>query len=242
MSGNGHHNGNGNGHRRGPLKNVFAESAGLGVAEFASIATSLGVIAVAEDIAPNMLKSASHAVGKVIEPYLLDPAESFLKAVCKLEECQPDMNKSREQRADDLAKISIIFSTAFVASLGAKIMTRKVINNVLDLAHSKAASTGKPIRDFLKNNLVPDKHDRKVVYWDEGFHIGSLLLLNTGIAKQTDDMIHGASNILQKVLGWSKEKSDRVASMTMIWEVPNILGWMAGVGAIAHDRLSKKTR
>lgn len=225
---------------RNPTGNILAESLGLGAAEFVSIATSLGVVAYADDLAPNVLKSVSHTVAKIIEPYILDPAEWVLPRLCRLEECQPDKTKSREQRAEELAKTGIVFSIAFIASLVMKIATRKALNHILDLSHSPHVNTGRWAHDFMKNYIIPDKHDIKIVKWDEGIHLGSLLLLNTGIAKQTDKMIHVTSSVLQKSLGWSKQKSDRVASMGMIWEVPNVIGWLAGVGAIAHSELKSR--
>lgn len=225
---------------RSPAGNIIAESLGLGVAEFVSIATSLGAVAYTEELAPNTLKSVSHTVAKVIEPYILDPAEWTISHLCRLEECQPDLTKSREQRAEELTKTGIVFSIAFIASFVMKVATRKVLNHVLDLSHSPHVNTNRWAHDFLENYIKPDKHDRKILYWDEGIHLGSLILLNTGIAKQTDKMIHVTSSILQKSLGWSKQKSDRVASMTMIWEVPNVIGWLAGAGAIAHSELKSR--
>ena len=235
-------NGNGNhaSKARGAWLNVAAESAGLGVAEMVSIATSLGVVAVAEDIAPNLLKSVSKTMGKIIEPYLLGPAESFLGTFCKLEECKIDKEKSRQERAEELSKNLIVFSAAFVTSLVAKIATRKALNHLTGITTTPKRNTGNFAKDIWVNYIWPDKHDRKIFYWDEGVHMGSLILMNTGIAKQTDVMIQGSSSVLQKTLGWTKAKADRVASMAMIWEVPNVIGWLAGVGAIAHTEFKRK--
>ena len=54
------------------------------------------------------------------------------------------------------------------------------------------------------------------------------------MAKHTDELIRTASGALQKTMGWNKEKADRVSSMAMIWEMPNILGWLAGLGVIGR--------
>src|SRR5437868_455395 len=116
-------NGNGN----AIWHDIRKESACLGIAEVVSIAVSMGVVGIADQVAPKMLKTCSSALGKIIEPYL-DTIETGLQKVCKLEECKPDMNKSRQQRAETIAKTCIVFSSAWALATAAKLATRKRLN------------------------------------------------------------------------------------------------------------------
>jgi hypothetical protein len=217
---------------------IAKESLGLGVAEFASIATSLGVVAVADDLAPGLIKYASKAISKTcVEPFL-DYWEGGLKTICKLEDCQPDLTKSREERAERLAHTIVVFSSAWAASMAAKLAVRKLSNNMTDLNHHKEPVTGDWFKDKVLYRYL-NKHDWAVLSADEGIHLGSLILVNRIVPKNTDDLIRGTSGILQKTLGWSKKRADNVASMGIIWEVPNVMGWLAGVGMIARSHLSK---
>ena len=221
----------------GRWNSVFAESAGLGVAELISIGVSLGVVGMADQVAPNLLKNSSKVLGKIIEPYL-DNVERGLKTVCKLEECQPDENTPRLERAEKIAKTMIIFGTAWSVSMGAKIFTRKWINEKLKLT-TKPERTGNWWHDIYNDYLKPSSHDTQVLIWDEGVHYGSLLLLNTGLSKITDNVLHATSGVLQKC-GISKNKANEMAAMAVIWEVPNLLGFAAGAGRIAHHHLNEK--
>ncbi len=204
------------------------ESFGLGIAEAVSMSVSLGVVGVADQIAPGMLKSCSRTVGKILLPYL-DTIEGGLQRVCKLRECKPDLSKPPEERAESLAKTLIVFSSAWVLSFAAKLATRKAMNAHLGIP--EVPKTGNFFHDFL----WPSKHDIKILAADEGVHYGSLLLGNTLFASQTDDLISSTSKMLQNC-GLSEKKSKQMSSMGVIWELPNALGWLAGVGAIAHER------
>lgn len=229
-NGNGHGNGNGNGHF--PWKKFGKETVGLAIAEGASMMVSMGVIATADQIAPNLLKSASKVVGKIIEPYLLDPAEWFMKKACKLEECQPDYNQSREERAERMARFLLISSAAVGSSFVVKLGTRVGMNQMFSVGPAWK-NTGNFFKD-LWVNLKPRKHDWKVVGGDEGVHLGAFFLMNTFLAKHTDSAIRVLSKTLQ-TLGYSEEKSKELAAMFMVWEVPNMIGFSAGVGVIALD-------
>jgi hypothetical protein len=46
---------------------------------------------------------------------------------------------------------------------------------------------------------------------------------------------------MQKKMGWSKKRADDVAHMGVIWELPNAIGWLAGVGAIVHSHTKGRT-
>lgn len=223
-------NGNGNVWRK-----ISAESFGLGVAEIVSMGVSLGVVGVADQVAPNMLKTCSKAIGKILQPHL-ESIENGLRAICKLEECQPDTSKPPEERAEALAKVMIVFSSAWATSMLFKLATRKHMNDLLGLT-VKAPRTGKWYKDFYNDYLKPNSHDKNVFMWDEGVHYGSLVLLNTGLARYTDETMHAVSSLLEKI-GFSHKKAHELATMGIVWELPNLLGFAAGVGAIAHHHKS----
>jgi len=232
---NGNHSINsisGNAGSSGPWKNFASESFGLGAAELVSIGVSLGAIALAPSRdKPGMLKDASKVVGKCIEPYL-DPIERGIRKVCKIEDCQPNMDEPRQKRAEQYARTLILWTGAAIASYGSKIAVRKLINILAK--NQEFVNTGKPLRDFFHNYLIPNDHDMSVFLWDEGIHLGSLFFMNTVGAKQTDHMIHGASSVLQK-WGISKERANRTAEMGVIWEGSNIMGFiLGGIGRIGY--------
>jgi len=228
VSTNGNKHTNGNGH--GPWRNTLAESANFAGAEMVAIGISLGVIGVADQVAPGILKPTYKMLGKIIEPYL-DNVEGGLKKVCKLEECQPDTNQPREKRAEQIARTITLFSAAWVISFAAKLAARRGLNHLAGLGDEN------PWWHIRKAN----HEDKKVMWVDEGVHYGSLMLMNltpTG-AKGNDEMLRSTSALLQKI-GLSKAKSDELATMAVVWELPNILGMFAGWGAIAHTHLGKK--
>jgi hypothetical protein len=203
----------------------WQESGGLFAAEFVSSVVSLGVIGLADKIAPGLVDGTTKFLAKtVIEPNL-DMIEKGLGTICRLEECKPDKTKSRQERAQSLARATVLFSAAFVPSFAAKLATRRGVNEL--------CRPGKDPHPWWKVWKAGD-HDWKVVGWDEGFHIGSLILLNTGTAKYTDELIRGSSSLLQK-MGISEKKAHELSSMAMIWELPNAIGLTAGIGAIGHD-------
>lgn len=206
----------------------------MSLSELVSAVTSLGVVAVADDLAPNLVKSASKTISKVcVEPFL-EPIEKFLKKVCKLKECQSDMSQPREKRAEALAHTILIFSSSWAASMIAKWATRQMTIDAFKVYHPPEPRNGKWLHDKVLFRGKINRHDWKVFCWDEGVHLGSLLMINTATAKQTDSMINTASSVLQKTLGWSERKAKDVASMAMIWEIPNVLGLGAGIGAVGH--------
>lgn len=213
---------------------------GLGIAEGVAIVTSLGVVAVADQVAPTLLKNTTSTIAKILEPYLLNPTEWFLEKACRLEECKTDAEQSRQERAEALVSRVIVFSAAFAASLVTKIATRKTLNYAMGIHSSHGRSIEKDgfTRWFMHEFIIPDKHDRQVMYWDEGFHYGSLILLNTGVAKHTDDGIRVSRKILE-TMGVSKKKAKELAEMLMIWEVPNLIGWLAGAGRIGYENYHK---
>lgn len=203
---------------------VALQSVGLGVAEGVSIITSLGVVAFADQIAGKPLQAVSKMLARtVVEPYL-EKIEAGLSAVCKLEECKQDEKFSRSERAEALAHNLIVFGASWAAAMGSKIAARKFCNEHLGIsAHEPDA----PWWKFWKMN----KADRLIFAADEGVHYGSLLLLNTGAAKHTDDMIRATTDLLMKC-GMEEKKAHELATYTYVWEMPNVLGFAAGVGAI----------
>jgi hypothetical protein len=211
------------------------ESFGLGIAEGVSMAVSLGVVAVADQIAPNLLQTVSKTLSRVcVEPYL-ENIEWGLGKICKLDECKPNLEQSRDERAEALAKTMIVFGAAWSTSMVAKMGTRLGMNRLLQI--KPKIVTG----NWFRDNMLPQAHDWKVLAWDEGIHIGSLIMVNTGAAKVTDEAIKVTDKLLQNC-GWSEHKAKEIASMAMIWEVPNFLGWLAGVGSIFYDHYKENAK
>lgn len=224
MSAKGHNNfsaGNG----KTPMHNFALESAGFTVAELASVVASLGVVGFADTIAPGALKSTSKAISKaVIEPHL-DVIESTMSNLCKLEACKTDKTVPREDRAEKIAHTLLVFGAAWVGAFVTKVATRRIFNEKVLGIRDRGHSSHKWWK--LSND------EKLIIGLDEGIHYGSLLLLNTGAAVHTDAMINTTSSILEKA-GLSKEKSKELAGMSVIWELPNLLGLFAGMGGIYY--------
>lgn len=223
-------------------KDFHKEAAGLGIGELTSWVASLGTVAVADKIAPDLLATASKSLGKVvIEPHL-DFIERSFTNLCKLKDCIPDLTKARHNRAENWARTLIVFSAAWVTSMVAKLAARKIANRALhvEATQEKAEPTGNWVFDKVLYKKL-NKHDWQVTLWDEGVHLGSLLLLSTLGAKHTDRMIGWASGVLEK-LGVSARKAKEVSSMAMIWEVPNALGLATGIVTIRHAHYSKANK
>lgn len=220
-----------NGHS--PTGNFCRESLGFSVAEGVSFLTSLGVVAVAEDLAPKLVSGASKAIAKmVVEPYL-DTIEWGMTNFCRLEECQPDLTKSRQERAEKVARAIVLFAPAWATSMLFKIKTRQYINERFNIGDAN------PYRDthvawHPKRMFYTSPMDRKVLACDELTHYGAFIVMNSVGHKLNDRMIHSLSGVLHKTLGWSEQKAHDVASMAVIWELSNAVGTMAGIGAIAQ--------
>lgn len=209
---------------------LWQQLSGLGAAEMVGAAVSVGVIAFADTVAPGAMKSTTKAISKIVVEPFLDTWESGLKFFCKLKECQPDMTKSRQERAESIAHTLVVFGAALAPSLAAKIATRRGINQLCGMGD------GQKWWNVFKAN----HDDRKVFYWDEGLHIGSALLLNTAGAKLSDGIIDTTSSVLQKTLGWDKKRSGDVATLLTVYELPNFIGLAAGGGAIVHSHMKSK--
>lgn len=229
LTSNGNHS-NGNGSK---FKAIAAESVCFGAAELVSMATSLGIVAVADQVAPNLLKSVSKVVAKTVVEPNLDWIENNLKKVCKLEECQPDMRLPREERAESLAKTLTVFGAAWAGSMGAKLLTRRTLNRAAHIIDPEVQKTGHWILDNVLYKVMTPSEWRIFVA-DEGVHYGSLIMMNTKAAHTTNAMMQTASKILQNC-GMSKQKSDELSAMGIIWELPNVLGLAAGIGAISYN-------
>jgi hypothetical protein len=215
---------------------IVAESGGFAVAELVSMGVSLGVVGLADQVAPGLLKSASQVVAKTcIEPFL-DPIENTLGTVCKLKECQPDKNKSREERSEAIAKTVLVFSAAWAASMAAKLYTRGKINEWAGISNHKVPTSGNWFKDQFNSIAaeLKDPNTRRIFLMDEGIHYGSILMMNTVGAPVTDEMINSTAKVLTKC-GMSENKAKEVSSMAIVWELPNLLGMAAGIGTIARN-------
>ncbi len=222
--------------------NIAKESGGFFLAEMVSMATSLGVVAVADQLAPSLLKDASKVVSKTcIEPFL-DTIEGTLGTVCRLKECQPDMTKTREERAEGIAKTLLVFTAAWATSMAAKLYTRGLVNRLTGVNPHQLPSSGSWIKDQF-NSIgaeLKDPNTRRIFLMDEGIHYGMIGIMNTVGAPVTDEMINSVSNVLTKT-GMSEKKAREISSMAVVWELPNLLGMAAGMGAIAKNHLGGST-
>lgn len=209
------------------------ESGGLGIAELVSASVSLGVFGLVEKVVPKLHGNAVDVVGKVISPYV-DNFEWLMSKLCKLEECQPDPTLNHEEKTRRYARLGLLFSEAFAASFIAKIATRRGINGLLGLNHPRA-KTG----NWFMDHCLPSRHDLLVVAADEGVHIGSMFVMNTVGASYTDYLLHSVTQVLEKT-GMSHDKAKEMATMGVVWELPNALGWLAGATKIAYDHTSRE--
>ena len=209
----------------------FREAGAFSAAELASIAVSLGVVGVADEVAPNLIKKGSKALSKAIIEPNLDTIERILGKFCKLEECKIDPNQGNAERAERLAHISIVFGAAWASAMLTKFLTRRYLTRKIP-EHDPTSSRYKYHPDDEKVWGVT-KHEWKLFGADEGVHYGSLLLFNTGAAKVTDELIRTCTRILVKC-GVPEKKAHELSSMAWIWEVPNLLGAAAGVGVISQ--------
>lgn len=217
-------------------KSVGLESVGFGAAEIGSIAVNLGVVAVLDQLIPKeIMHYAAKAVAKTcIEPFQ-DTIEKYLSSV-KLEEFHVDKSKDKEQRAEDYAKALIVFGTAWFAAISVKTPFRRVANKHLLGVEPPNAPKDNSLIEWIKHHIpfVNWTGEEKMIFLaDEGVHYGSILLmgLNQGVAKFTDDQVKNIAGLLEKV-GVPHDKAKQLASYAAIYELPNVLGTVSGIGAI----------
>lgn len=209
-------------------QNIAMESAGFAVAEVVSMATALGVVAVADQIAPAVVNSASDTLAKYLVLPHLEPIEHMLDKACKLEECRRDDTLSREERARRISKTLVVFGASWAAAMTSKIYTRRHINQHLGIVEPPQEQ-GK-WWEFWKFFRLSRK-ESIILAADESVHYGSLVLANTGAAPVTDEVIRATKNTLIKC-GMPEDKAQELSAYTMIWEMPNFLGLLSGLAAI----------
>ncbi|MDE3017370.1 MAG: hypothetical protein KGI29_10720 [Pseudomonadota bacterium] len=238
-NGNGHNGGNGNGQTR-VWGNIGKELSGFGIAEAASECTWLGLVAVEDTLIPkNLMKSVSRVVGKVIvEPYFLNIIEKNYEKICKLDECKPDMTKSRQERAEILAEALIKYVPAIAAAWEVKLLVRRHMNEKMGVPHD-AVRRGPAVNAPIWKKAaawVPygswSPQERMIFLADEGLHMGSLYVLNNQLAPQTDDMIRSTGGMIQNMFGFSHRKAHELATAAWVWAVPNGIGALGGALAI----------
>ncbi|MFO0389886.1 MAG: hypothetical protein ACK502_09260 [Alphaproteobacteria bacterium] len=207
-----------------------AESVGFSVAEYVSMGVSLLAVGAADSVAPDVVKGATRFVAKhIVEPYL-DPIERGLKTVCRIKDCQPDEKKPRSERAESLARGLVLFVPAWGLSMAAKFWTRRRMNAVFNIKDPTIQKTGNWFKDEVAFKIL-HPNEWKIGLADEGIHYGSMIYLNTAGAEYSDDLIKATSKMLEGV-GLSKQKAHDLANMAIVWELPNVLGWGAGLGVI----------
>ncbi len=208
-----------------PWQKTFRESGGLLFAECTAAGVSLGTVAFADKIAPELVKSTTDFIAKkFIEPHL-ETFENVIGTICKTKDCQPDKTKSPEERARKLAHVLVVFTPAFAAGLLTKMAMRRGSNEKLGMPDAH------PWYRLDKMN----SHDLKLLALDDGVHIGAMVFLGTLGAGIADTMIDGATSIMHKVFGVNEKKAHDLASMGVLVEVvPNALGFIAALVAIKN--------
>lgn len=191
--------------------------------------TSLGVVAMADSIAPKAVDSATKIVAKTFILPHLESIEKGIRTVCHIKECQPDEKIPPEKRAEDLARAVVLFTPAWLISMAAKVGTRRLMNKHYGIHDPgiRPSESGKKQPFWYMTPI-----ERRIFLADEGVHYGSLIYFNTRGADYTHDLIQATSKMLQDQTGMSERKAHDIASMTMIWELPNLLGLGAGLGVI----------
>ncbi len=206
-------------------RNIGLESLGFAVAEGVSMLTALGVVACADQVAPKIVNGTADVLANTVVLPLLDPIEHTLDRACKLEECKRDPDVPREERAKHLAKTLVVFGASWATAMIFKIETRRYMNRSFDIP-----SDTRPDAKWWEFWKLSRK-EFMILAADEGVHYGALGLLNTSAAHTTDQVIRSTRNMLMKC-GVPEDKAQELSAYTMIWEMPNFLGLLAGLGAI----------
>ncbi len=190
-------------------------------AEATSILVSIGVFTFLDEIAPDTMKTVSKVIGKTcVEPYL-DTIEKGMKTFCRSKDCQVDPNKPRAERAEAYANYLTRFTLSFATGIGIEFFARNKFN--------KWAGVKEP---------MPNTHAFGI---DKFVHLGALGVVNTIGAKQTDEAIDTTSNIFQKTLGWSKERSHKAADSVVRWEASNLFSSLVTAFCIVKRQLGGGT-
>lgn len=205
------------------------EGGSLAVAEILSSSITVGAIAYADKLAPHLLQSTTDVIAKVVVEPNLELLEKIVSGLCRLDVCKIDKSQSREERAKHIARAIVLGGAAIVPAMLVKLATRRGLNQLTGLGDEN------PWWHLHKMS----SHDKSIFWYDEGTHYGSMFVMNTLIPQPTNVMVEHTSSLMQKLFGWSKQQADESALMTVAHEVPNMLGLMAGLGAIANTRLRK---
>lgn len=220
---------------KGWHKDFGLETAGLFVAEFASMAVSVGSFTFLGEVAPHLMQDVSKAIGKVcVEPFL-DNIEKGLQKTCKLKDCQPDFTKSREERAQQYAQYLTLFGISLIAGIATEIGVRKLANNWLGI--NGATSNG---HTGWRKFVIPNKRDLTIAAIDRGTQLGAIIAVNSIGAKKADVAIDGVKSFLQNTFGWSEERAKKASEMLVVYEAPNWIGFGAATSFLGHDHYTHK--
>lgn len=214
------------------------ESAGMVLGEVTSQVVSAGVFGVSELIAPKLVKSASKVMSDNVITPNLEFIERTLNKACKLKGSLPDMSEARHVRVENWGRLFVLFGASWVAAMLAKLAIRQVSNEKFSVKHEEPPNGNWFHDKVLYRNM--SKHDWKILVADEGVHLGSLVVMNTAMAKHTDSTINVATKII-KGLGCQPQKAREMAGYLTVWELPNLFGLLAGLGVIGHH-YSKKAK
>ena len=162
-------------------------------------------------------------IGKGIEP-VLDPIEKSLTFVCRLEECQPDMTKSRQERAQNLGRIVTIFGPPAALTYAAKLGVRRALG-------FKGPENAKWWQPWKMT-----KQEWMLFGTDEGAHMLLIGAVQGPFAKQGDKAIRDLKSVFIKC-GIAEHTAHEIAAALVLHEGPNLGGAITGSGGLALNRL-----
>lgn len=198
------------------------------VAEFACSAVSFGALAYIDKLCPKQMEKVKQFVAEECIQPLLVPIETIEKYT--FANIEGDVFKERQKlhprlRAKEISNTLIDYGLAFGAGGLAKFGTRFGLESMLgiDPGHKELG---------------------KSILCDEGVHFGSTLLMNCPLfADKTRGAIDTVACVLGKCFGMPDETARRMANGAILWEVPNMIGFLAQLGMIyrhnANHPLSK---
>ncbi len=187
------------------VSNRKKDAASVFAAGLTGMAVAPGVVYTAEKLLPSQMKGLKNFLARnVIEPHLeffgrlskgLDEAhERYDDRQEKLqlargEKVQPRPPESRQQRAyniaDSITRTGLALGSDFVITAAMQALCNRV----------------------FKLNV----HPTKTAFWESTLQLGGIALMPTLFAVPSENIHHGLSKMLNKVLGMSKKSADDIA-------------------------------
>lgn len=187
----------------------------MAVAEGVCGVVSLGALYYMDKLAPRETGYVKKVLSKnIVQPLLpvVDTADYMLSGLWK-HSYEERKKMGAADRATEVTENLFNYGLSGGLGLAAKIIVRDHLNAKLGVPMSKS-------------------HGWSVLAVDEGMHIGTIVLMDTALSKKTNDVKEGISCMLQKSANMEKKKADELANYTVVWELPNAVGFLSGITAI----------